>query len=408
MVVDPRTTTRSGRRGPTHGGARPESAPNACNDCHRDRPPEWAARAVRRWYPGGQQEKPHWASALLAGRSFRPAAEAALLQVIRDAKAPASCAGRRSRSCPRTSARVATRAGKGGHRPGPAGAPGAAAALEALPQKERVRIGVHLLWDPVRRCGWRRSPRSPTCPTPSSRRRRGRRSTARSTTSSSPNGRTPSAPSRTSTSDRERQTGTARGGTARLRRGPPPRAVVPARARQPRRPAPSAGPRTTRARRPCARRSASTPAPPPSTTRWACCSCAGNGRARRWPSSPARPSSPRRSPTSRTRTPSACTRGRADEALPCCGWRRSATRRARPPRGARHHPPRARGPARGAAWARKLVEAAPGDPSARALAASLETAERARRSRLGPEEAVMAIDPAECRTWRSRRGRPGR
>jgi hypothetical protein len=32
----------------------PEHAPNTCNDCHRDRPPQWAARAVRRWYPGGQ------------------------------------------------------------------------------------------------------------------------------------------------------------------------------------------------------------------------------------------------------------------------------------------------------------------------------------------------------------------
>jgi len=55
------------------------------------RPP--AGVAPGRWpvVPRGQQGKAHWASALRAGRSFRPAAEDALLQVIRDAKAPGSC-----------------------------------------------------------------------------------------------------------------------------------------------------------------------------------------------------------------------------------------------------------------------------------------------------------------------------
>jgi tetratricopeptide (TPR) repeat protein len=28
--------------------------PNACNDCHANRPPEWAAAAVRRWFPNGK------------------------------------------------------------------------------------------------------------------------------------------------------------------------------------------------------------------------------------------------------------------------------------------------------------------------------------------------------------------
>jgi Flp pilus assembly protein TadD len=128
-----------------------ENAPNACNDCHRDRSAEWAARALRRWYPGGQQEGPHWAPALQAGRSFRPAAEGALLEVVRDAKAPGIVRGTAVSLLPPFLGPESLPAlEKAAADPDPLVRLGAATALEALPPKERVRIGVHLLWDSVR------------------------------------------------------------------------------------------------------------------------------------------------------------------------------------------------------------------------------------------------------------------
>jgi Flp pilus assembly protein TadD len=128
-----------------------ENAPNACNDCHRDRSPRWAARAVRRWYPGGQQEKPHYAAALHAGRTYGPAAEQALLEVIEDAKAPGIVrATAVSLLPPHLGPDSLPALEKAATDADPLVRLGAASTLEALPPGERVRLGVHLLWDPVR------------------------------------------------------------------------------------------------------------------------------------------------------------------------------------------------------------------------------------------------------------------
>jgi Flp pilus assembly protein TadD len=127
------------------------NAPNACNDCHRNRSPQWAAQAVRRWYPGGRQEQPHWATALYAGRTFQPAAEASLLRVIRDGQNPGIVRGTAVSLLPPylgpDSLPALEEAAKDRD---PLVRLGVATTLEALPPKERVRIGVHLLWDPVR------------------------------------------------------------------------------------------------------------------------------------------------------------------------------------------------------------------------------------------------------------------
>ena len=42
--------------------------PNACNACHTDRSPAWAASTVAGWYPHGRQTTPHYGTALNAGR----------------------------------------------------------------------------------------------------------------------------------------------------------------------------------------------------------------------------------------------------------------------------------------------------------------------------------------------------
>ena len=56
--------------------------PNACNQCHTDHPAEWAAKAVAEWYPNGRQTKPHYGTALHAGRTGAINAESQLDRLI--------------------------------------------------------------------------------------------------------------------------------------------------------------------------------------------------------------------------------------------------------------------------------------------------------------------------------------
>jgi predicted CXXCH cytochrome family protein len=63
--------------------------PNACTDCHADRPSAWAADAVRRWFPDGRTGKPHYGVALDAGRRGLPGAVGALAALAQDPAQPA-------------------------------------------------------------------------------------------------------------------------------------------------------------------------------------------------------------------------------------------------------------------------------------------------------------------------------
>ena len=62
--------------------------PNACNNCHADKEPVWAASQLKTWYghtPAGFQQ---YAGALTAARNGEPAAGATLAALIRDTDAP--------------------------------------------------------------------------------------------------------------------------------------------------------------------------------------------------------------------------------------------------------------------------------------------------------------------------------
>jgi predicted CXXCH cytochrome family protein len=63
--------------------------PNACTQCHADRPADWAAQAVAGWFPHGRQTVPHYAMALHAGRSGAADAEQQLDRLILDQSQPA-------------------------------------------------------------------------------------------------------------------------------------------------------------------------------------------------------------------------------------------------------------------------------------------------------------------------------
>ncbi|SHJ30822.1 Doubled CXXCH motif (Paired_CXXCH_1) [Shimia gijangensis] len=47
-------------------------APNACNDCHADQSPQWAARQVERWYPNSTNRGSHFSEVFFAARQGRP------------------------------------------------------------------------------------------------------------------------------------------------------------------------------------------------------------------------------------------------------------------------------------------------------------------------------------------------
>ncbi len=61
--------------------------PNACATCHSDRPPQWAAAAIQKWY--GTPRPPHWAQAIAAGRAGARDASPALLGLLADGTQPA-------------------------------------------------------------------------------------------------------------------------------------------------------------------------------------------------------------------------------------------------------------------------------------------------------------------------------
>ena len=63
--------------------------PNACTQCHADRPVQWAAETVAGWYPGGRETTSHYGTALHAGRIGAADAEQQLDRLILDQGQPA-------------------------------------------------------------------------------------------------------------------------------------------------------------------------------------------------------------------------------------------------------------------------------------------------------------------------------
>ena len=124
--------------------------PNACTDCHADKPARWAAEAVTTWY-GARQRPWHFGEALAAGRAGRPGAEAELLRTIDDASLPPIARATAltllpMSSDPRTLAAVRRAAGD----PDPLVRRAAAESLMAFDAAPRIEIGVPLLGDAVR------------------------------------------------------------------------------------------------------------------------------------------------------------------------------------------------------------------------------------------------------------------
>jgi tetratricopeptide (TPR) repeat protein len=63
--------------------------PNACNDCHKDKTPQWAARAIETWHGPVRKGYQNWAEAFYRARGGDPAARELLLKLVNEPATPA-------------------------------------------------------------------------------------------------------------------------------------------------------------------------------------------------------------------------------------------------------------------------------------------------------------------------------
>jgi len=124
--------------------------PNACNACHADRTPAWAAAAVTRWYGPERRREPHWGEAIAAGRRGAPDAESRLVALAGDREAPAIARATAlellAPSDPAGIAALAAAARDGD----PLVRASAAGALDRASAESRLAVALPLLGDPVR------------------------------------------------------------------------------------------------------------------------------------------------------------------------------------------------------------------------------------------------------------------
>jgi tetratricopeptide (TPR) repeat protein len=125
--------------------------PNACNQCHMDKPNRWAADTVAKWYGPNRRQEPHFVAALDAGRRGLPTAEKSLTALIADSAQPAIARATALNLLPDylTPSSVATVQAALGDNDALVRRE-ALRALEPLPQQDRLRLAGPLLSDSVR------------------------------------------------------------------------------------------------------------------------------------------------------------------------------------------------------------------------------------------------------------------
>ena len=148
MVVDPRHD--HSMRIPRPDLSVKLGTPNACNSCHQDESPEWAAKQVEAWYghtPSGFQS---YATTLHEARQGLPGAGNSLAALIRDAEAPdiarATALTQIGVYLTQNNVDVLT---LGLNSDNPAVRAAAVTALDAAPPSARVRLVFPMLTDPV-------------------------------------------------------------------------------------------------------------------------------------------------------------------------------------------------------------------------------------------------------------------
>ncbi len=149
MVVD-------GRRDHSFRIPRPDlsmtlGTPNACNDCHRDRPARWAADAVTKWYGPDRKGGSHYGEAIHAGRNAQADAKTLLVRTIEDettaAIVRATALNLLARYPGPDSLRILENALRDSD---PLVRRAAVSALSAVEPRTRLALGLPLLSDPIR------------------------------------------------------------------------------------------------------------------------------------------------------------------------------------------------------------------------------------------------------------------
>src|ERR1019366_7944551 len=125
--------------------------PNACNQCHTDRPTEWSAKAVATWHPNGRQKQTHYGTALHAGRTGAVDAESQLDRLILDKSQPAIARSSGLLLLPRYASKASEPAIKSAiGDPDPLVRMAMARALPASAPRAIIEATFPLLGDPVR------------------------------------------------------------------------------------------------------------------------------------------------------------------------------------------------------------------------------------------------------------------
>ena len=124
--------------------------PNACNDCHTDKKPQWAAASIESWHGPNRKGFQSYAAGLHAAWTGRADAAALLAEIAADRQAPAIArASALTELGPRNSPSNADMARKGLTDPDPVVRIGALDTLEGMPVAQRWPLASPLLTDAV-------------------------------------------------------------------------------------------------------------------------------------------------------------------------------------------------------------------------------------------------------------------
>jgi predicted CXXCH cytochrome family protein len=126
-------------------------APNACNGCHRDKSPEWAAAAIEHWYGPDRKGWQNFGEALHAARAQELDAPVLLHRAINDPNTPGiALATAYAEMAPYLNPALAADLRRGLADTDPLIRLGALRGLEGVPPEQRWALANGLLADPVR------------------------------------------------------------------------------------------------------------------------------------------------------------------------------------------------------------------------------------------------------------------
>ena len=146
MQVDPRRD--HGFRIPRPDLSVALGTPNACTQCHDDRPADWAADQVAEWW--GKRPEPHFAEALAAAWAGSREAEAPLLAVAGDSALPAIVRATALEALRAYGPEALRAVEAAADDPDPLVRASAAGGLGRLPPQRRAAVLAPLLDDPIR------------------------------------------------------------------------------------------------------------------------------------------------------------------------------------------------------------------------------------------------------------------